>query len=624
MRKKTNEDQLFTRMSGRIAIFVAMLLMVMGLAALSGKAAHGQSTGQNGNNDEITVYLSVSLDSAFNTGKDPGKTTLARVPVKISYMDLADYGLEKFYRYEADSFENGGKYKNQVIVKKPTLLMLYIKALGSYYLDREMKASDIGTDALAIAPKSVATSLYFSKLWGNNHNLMYFVNHSYPLMRKGWGATADYILLKDGDEIDLAMFYDNDFYTKGAFAFFDKTENTISAGGKLKLKLMSTSTTAVSDGSSTFANAPMPHEQIKISENYGKSWHRIDQYETDDSGEFTATFKKPGTYYISAGPKFEQQKDSAPCIAPPVSIVKVRPYPVSGKKEEMDSEGNITVSWSKSSGVKGYLFSTKKASETEWHTEKIDDIDKTEAKIPALKENESICYRVQTYMDDKYVPIGEDPAKLASTGDFALDAPEISKVPAGKNSIALNWSPVEDAASYYVYYRIDGAASWESKESTNTSIRIDGLESDKAYNIKVVALKKAGKGYLLSPDSAVKTAVTERPAPPVKPGKPTMPDKNANKDSFAPDKTNTPLPSKKTSNRKSKFKVKTRAGKGGKITRSKTVTYGKSVLIKIKTNKKYKISKLYIDGKRVKKRKKIKFKNISANHSVRVYFSRRK
>ena len=74
----------------------------------------------------------------------------------------------------------------------------------------------------------------------------------------------------------------------------------------------------------------------------------------------------------------------------------------------------------------------------------------------------------------------------------------------------------------------------------------------------------------------------------------------------------------------SAFKVKTRAGKGGKITRSKTVTYGKSVLIKIKTNKKYKISKLYIDGKRVKKRKKIKFKNISANHSVRVYFSRRK
>lgn len=613
-------------MSRRFAVFIAVLLMVAGLAALSGSTAHGHEAQKNGKSDGITVYLSVSFDSSFKIGTDPDRTNMARVPVKISYMDLADYGLEKFYRYEANSFEDGGEYKNKVIVKQPTLLMLYLKALGKYYLNRDMTSADIGTNALTIGPTSDATKLYFTKLWDHNNNLMYFVNHSYPLMRKGWGATADYILLEDGDEVDLAMFSDSNFYVNGAFAFFDKTENTVSAGSKLRLKLMSTSTKAGFDGNSADANAPMPGETIKVSKNYGKTWTKglYGTDDTDKNGEFSAVFNKPGTYYISAGPRFAKQKASPYCIAPPVSVVHVRPYPVTGKKEEINAEGDITVSWNKSAGAKGYLFSTKKASDTEWQVKKIEDPDKTEAKIPALKENESIRYRIQTYIEDKYVPIEDAPAELPSTGVFAIDAPEIKGISSDNDSIALNWSPVKDAVSYEVYYRIDGETSWKSKESTDTFLRIAGLESGKTYDVKVVARKKSGKGYLLSPDSAVKTAVTEKTAPPVQPGKPAIPGKNANKDSSAPDKTNTPLPSKKTANRKSKFKVKTRAGKGGKITRSKTVTYGKSVLIKIKTNKKYKISKLYIDGKRIKKRKKIKFKNISANHSVRVYFSRRK
>ena len=55
-------------MSRRFAVFIAVLLMVAGLAALSGSTAHGQEAQKNGKSDGITVYLSVSFDSSFKIG----------------------------------------------------------------------------------------------------------------------------------------------------------------------------------------------------------------------------------------------------------------------------------------------------------------------------------------------------------------------------------------------------------------------------------------------------------------------------------------------------------------------------------------------------------------------------
>lgn len=49
-----------------------------------------------------------------------------------------------------------------------------------------------------------ATSMYMQQFWGHDENLMYYRNHVYPLMGPGWGSTADYILLSDGDTIDVA------------------------------------------------------------------------------------------------------------------------------------------------------------------------------------------------------------------------------------------------------------------------------------------------------------------------------------------------------------------------------------------------------------------------------------
>ena len=163
----------------------------------------------------VTVYLTVSEDGYYVTGNDEESTTMARVPITVEYFDLADYGLQDYYRYEADSFENGGHYIDNKIVEQPTVLHLLIKALEKYYLGGQTLVTD--TDALTVSGS--ATTMFMTKFWGHGSNIMYFVDHRYPLMAEGRGASADYVLLEDNMEIDLTMYSNNDFWMDGYFAY---------------------------------------------------------------------------------------------------------------------------------------------------------------------------------------------------------------------------------------------------------------------------------------------------------------------------------------------------------------------------------------------------------------------
>ena len=98
----------------------------------------------------VRVYLTMSYDSEFlragneqDLSKRSGKV-LARVPVDISYTDLAKYGLEDYYRYDSIDKEYGN-YNSSAIAVQPTVLMLYLRATSLYYLEREITASDIGS-----------------------------------------------------------------------------------------------------------------------------------------------------------------------------------------------------------------------------------------------------------------------------------------------------------------------------------------------------------------------------------------------------------------------------------------------------------------------------------------------
>lgn len=69
-----------------------------------------------------------------------------------------------------------------------------------------------------------------------------------------------------------------------------------------------------------------------------------------------------------------------------------------------------------------------------------------------------------------------------------------------------------------------------------------------------------------------------------------------------------------------KYKITTSKTGKGVITKSKTVNYGSNVVITMTPSKGYKLSKVYVDGKRVSVKSKYTFKNVTLNHSIKAVF----
>jgi len=264
-------------------------------------------------NEGVTVYLTVSSDGDFVTSPVTGGKMM-RVPIKVPYFDLADYGYEQYYRYE--TAETGGDYINTTLVEEPTVFHLYIKAIEQYYLGRTY---DKETDGEALTPDGGATSLYMLNFWGHSQNLMYFANHEYPLMSSGWGATADYILLEEGMEIDIAMFTDYGFYSYGYFTYFENgDEITVNQGESIDFQIMGAST-------STFSGEtePVPLGSDLLGAKLIDANGTESPQTLDSDGKFSKTFDAAGTYYavaydLNAGTEFA-------AIAPAVTKVTVLP-----------------------------------------------------------------------------------------------------------------------------------------------------------------------------------------------------------------------------------------------------------------------------------------------------------
>lgn len=166
-----------------------------------------------GEQSKKTVYFSLSLDGEYVTGNDADSTLLAMVPVDVEYFDLSTYDLQKYM-----ITENGAP------VTQPTVLHLMIQMLEKYHLRGSKVANN--TDAMTVTGEF--GHMYFKKFWGNGSNLTYFLNHQYPLMKPGMGATADYMTLEDGDVIDVAMYSNENFYkdANAGFPYFTLPDGT--------------------------------------------------------------------------------------------------------------------------------------------------------------------------------------------------------------------------------------------------------------------------------------------------------------------------------------------------------------------------------------------------------------
>ena len=286
----------------------------------------------------VKVYVTVSHDGIPLVGNEG--TVLSHLELDVPYFDLDKQDLSEFYRYHTENGQGG--YVDDQVVKRPTALHLYLYLLGVYYLgltpeqvingDEIIKGHDGGagvTDmnggqpyddsSLALNITGGATSMYMQQFWGHDENLMYYRNHVYPLMSAGWGATADYMLLSDGDTIDVAMFSNWSFWQSGAFAAFDRDSYAVKPGGSLTVQTLKYDTRSVADGG-TESFEPITGLTVKV---YDADWREVGEVaaHSGDRSSYTYTFEKEGTYYLLATDPNAGTEDA--CYAPATARVTV-------------------------------------------------------------------------------------------------------------------------------------------------------------------------------------------------------------------------------------------------------------------------------------------------------------
>lgn len=296
----------------------------------------------------VTVYVTISNDGVPIRGYDG--TVLCHKAITVPYFDLANYGLEEFYRYHTENGE--GKYIDENIVQRPTGLHLYLYLLERYFIGlpeekcckgaypRDALASfKLGEDVsymdetpaytadsfAALTITGSPTSLYMANFWGHDENLMYYRNHCYPYMSPGWGSTSDYIVLSDGDTWDVAMFTNWSFWSSGgAFTCFDKDAYNARPGMELTVNTQAYGTTF--EGSDFY---PFSNLDVFL---YNDKWEQIEQYKEAADGKSTFTFTAPteeGTYYLVGMdpnrtiPKDDSGGTNYAKIAPATAILNV-------------------------------------------------------------------------------------------------------------------------------------------------------------------------------------------------------------------------------------------------------------------------------------------------------------
>ena len=236
-----------------------------------------------------TCYISVSDDDKYivSDGIDSG-TRMHYVPVDLAEaakINLEDYNLQDFISYD--------KHGNEEPI---TLLKVYLYVLDKYYK---------GTGK-ALEITGSAGSLFMNNgFFGHDCNLTYYVNGKYPLMYAGWGATADTIVIKDGDFIDVSMYSDWSFWgdSKAGYHYFlDKNgsiqhEFTVKQGEELKVGV-GLAWGNLNIGGDTYLLHESGYEFYSSTED--ELFAGGTPQATDNDGYANINFDKPGTYYLYA------------------------------------------------------------------------------------------------------------------------------------------------------------------------------------------------------------------------------------------------------------------------------------------------------------------------------------
>ena len=200
---------------------LALLLSLFMILSLIPASAFAEVHRAPASADGVDVQFSFSHDENFVVAKNHSgvsSTPMAKERVKLKYFDLANYGLEKFY-FHTGSYGKDDEVKGTAETAKGhiTLLHLYIYMAEVYYMG--IDPDDVGQGALRekigtelFSMNGKAGSMYLTSFLNFDSNLNYYVNGEFPQASEGWGATADQIELKDGDDIQIGHFTNTNFF----------------------------------------------------------------------------------------------------------------------------------------------------------------------------------------------------------------------------------------------------------------------------------------------------------------------------------------------------------------------------------------------------------------------------
>ena len=154
-----------------------------------------------------SAFISLSNDGKFVVS-DGARSGVTIAHLEVPLQDVADVKLEDWNleKYSYTDYNTGEPDPNA-----PTVLKLYLYLLENYY--------GSAGNGNALVTSGDPHSFFMNTFWGHDCNLLYYVNGQYPLFKPGWGATADGIILEEGDFVDVAMFTDWGFYLDSAAGF---------------------------------------------------------------------------------------------------------------------------------------------------------------------------------------------------------------------------------------------------------------------------------------------------------------------------------------------------------------------------------------------------------------------
>lgn len=504
--------------------------------------------------DSVKAYITISNDGMPLQGRDENNTTMAHLEVDVPYFDLSEYGLEKYYRYETK--DGYGFYVNSNLIKRPTVLHMYIYVAERYYLGlpedecgvaKEVskvldycKATEVkymdGTKAYTtdgkktgISTSGSATSLYINAgFWGHDENLNYYRNHRFPLMNKAYGATADYMLMSDGDIIEVALNTDWNKISTGDFLSFNKDDYEGEAGETLSVSTMGT---ARNGWDETPVLAFTEDLDVAL---YDSNWKKTDAEVTaKGGGNYDITLPdKAGKYYL-LGTGIDAKKAS--CVDAPASAEVVvsktepqQPQEPEKSEDQLKAEdveaakvtltakatdyAKIKISWNKVESADKY--EVYRATSKNGKYSRISTTSKTSlTDTKSIKTGKTYYYKVRAAVSTSEGTAYSDYSKVKYAKPVLAKVTGV-KAKAGKKAVTVSWSKTAGANGYTVYRCDPKSSKYKAVKTIKSSKTIkwtnSKLKKGKTYKYKVKAYRTVdGKKVYSTSYSKVVSAKTK-------------------------------------------------------------------------------------------------------------------